>query len=327
MANRAEQIQRLVNALATAGLPVVNDFNGSDRPVILRVASPSGLVSLRVFCWNVTPGGAHRAEDEYRVQTTRPGDVPLYLGGESLDLILGYDEHRDIFVAWDASHHPNPGGSSSLQVQLDQLDEAAERGFAARTRELGHDDEVEVVVALRPEAIGEYLEAHHAFGVTGRTQAEAVADAANVDTPPAEADLPGDIERRREIVLVSRLVRDARFRTQVIDAYQGRCVFCGLGACLSEAAHVRAVAFGGDDQVQNGVAACPTHHAAFDLGLLVIEQDRRIRVNPRRVEALAISDEDVEMLQASLFEALPEPGLTSQRPHGANLRAHREQWS
>ena len=327
LASSFRQINRLVEALTASGWPVINRFNAADRPVDLDVAADDEVLPLRVFCWNVTPGGAHRAKDEYRVQTTRPGNVPLYRG-QRVDLVLGYYGELDLFVAWDAALHPSPGGSSSLQVQLDHLEEAARRGYVARSRELGRGGDMEVVVAFTPEAICQYLRSHKAFRVGGsRGDAVAAAAAVDADTDIAIEELPGGAERQRVLRTVNRLARDARFRVRVLHAYGHRCALCGLGAGLAAAAHIHPVARGGADQVRNGVAACPTHHAALDLGLIVIADDLRLEINAPRIASLGISHRDSEALAASLLDQLRAPANAALRPSVDNLLAHRRQWS
>src|SRR5689334_19047082 len=103
---------------------------------MLVVSDGGAPRELRVFCWNVTSGGQGRSPDEFRVQTTRPGDVPFHIPGTQT-LVLGYHEELDVFAAWDAEKHPNPSESASLQIPLETLQRAAETGFAARDRPLG----------------------------------------------------------------------------------------------------------------------------------------------------------------------------------------------
>jgi putative restriction endonuclease len=238
--------------------------------------------------------------------------------------VLGYDEERDIFVAWDATTHPNPSASASLQVPIETIEEAASTGFAGRERSLA-DGTPEVVVAFRPELVATYLNLIPAFHVTREDEGEATASAARGVERPLE-ELPGNVEQRRTIRKVARLVRDARFRDAVLRAYDRRCAFCGLGLGLVQAAHLRPVREEGADQVRNGVAACPTHHAAFDAGLVVIDDDFAIRVNSARLEARGTTEEDVARLAESLLDQLRLPEAEALRPAPENLLVHRKRW-
>jgi len=80
--------------------------------------------------------------------------------------------------------------------------------------------------------------------------------------------------------------RDARFRQEVIAAYEHRCAVCGfdvrVGAGLDlalEAAHVKWHQAGGPDVVQNGLALCAVHHKAFDLGAIGLDIGMRVLVS------------------------------------------------
>jgi putative restriction endonuclease len=324
MATRAEQIARLVEGLASAGLRVINDYDPNDRPVTLQVADAEAVRAFRVFCWNVTPGGHGRSADEFRVQTTRPGNVPLYMAGATT-LVLGYEEDRDLFVAWDAEKHPNPGGSSSLQVSEGTLDEAVAQGFVGHARPIS-DDEVEVVVAFRPELIGEYLEIRTDLDATTPAESEASAEAASGNEEGALEELPAGSPRRRAVTRVSRLVRNGQFRSRVIRAYEQRCALCDLGAGLIQAAHIRSVSTGGEDQVRNGLAVCPTHHLAFDLGLLVLSDDLAISLNDRRLDELGVAADDRDRLRDGLRESVRVPDDPLLAPARENVAAHRDQW-
>jgi putative restriction endonuclease len=326
MATRAEQIERLVDGLIDSGYAVVNEYRASDRPASLEIVGKDDTATLRVFSWNVTSGGRGRAADEYRVQTTRPGGVPLFQPGAHINLVLGFDEDRDLFAAWDAEKHPNPGGSSSLQVPLDLLEAAASSGFESRARPLSG-DETEVVVAFRPELIGEYLEIRGGLDASSPQEGAASAAAASGNEEEAVEELPAGSPRRRAVSAISRLVRNAQFRHRVLRAYGESCALCDLGATLTEAAHIRSVHAGGEDLVRNGLALCPTHHAAFDIGLVVLDEDLRISVNERRAMELNLKDADWDRLRHGLRDRLRDPEPADLRPALENIRAHLERWA
>ena len=81
--------------------------------------------------------------------------------------------------------------------------------------------------------------------------------------------------------------RDPLFRPRVLNAYGYRCAVCGLDANLDgatiglEAAHVRWHSHGGPDEVSNGLALCPLHHKAFDVGAIGLVEDRTVAVSSR----------------------------------------------
>ncbi|MET9884697.1 phosphorothioated DNA-binding restriction endonuclease [Streptomyces sp. NPDC006430] len=83
--------------------------------------------------------------------------------------------------------------------------------------------------------------------------------------------------------------RDRRMRELVLTAYEYRCAFCGYDGRIGavpvglEAAHVRWWAFGGPDDVDNGLCLCSLHHRLFDKGVLGIGDGHRILVSQRFV--------------------------------------------
>ena len=74
-------------------------------------------------------------------------------------------------------------------------------------------------------------------------------------------------------------------REMVLTAYEDRCAFCGYDGMIGaapvglEAAHVRWWAYGGPDDVDNGLCLCSLHHKLFDKGVLGIGDGHRILVS------------------------------------------------
>lgn len=318
--------ERLVAALELSGLTVLVESDLRDRPLLLTVRHGGLTQRLRIFLWNATPGGPPgvRAATEFRVQTTRPGDQPLLADETRTTLLLGYHEDLDVFAAWDARVHPNPGSSSSLQVPLEALEEAASDGFASRLRAIT--DAEEVVVTFSPENVATYVEILGPFqAVVEEPDDSPLGQTVTSGKEPPETDLPGDEERRYAARTVVAAVRDSRFRSRVVKAYDGRCAFCGLDLGLVDAAHIQSVHDAGPDTVANGLCACPTHHRALDRGILLIADDFTISVNRPRLEELGLSEADVAPLEEGLLSVLAVPSST---PPGTEFLAfHREKWS
>jgi putative restriction endonuclease len=82
-----------------------------------------------------------------------------------------------------------------------------------------------------------------------------------------------------------RSLRRPGFAEEVLRAYAYQCAMCGFDGALGrnpvgiEAAHVRWHSQDGPDMVANGLALCALHHALFDLGVLGLTAERRIRVS------------------------------------------------
>jgi putative restriction endonuclease len=128
--------------------------------------------------------------------------------------------------------------------------------------------------------------------------------AGQLATTEYEADLHGDetlvAERTRRVV--EAVARDARFRRQVMTAYDFKCAVTGLtvgslpegrATRLLDAAHIRPVSDRGSDAIGNGLALTPTVHRLFDEGLVSLrwqgrnlELVRSPNLEPEMVESL-----------------------------------------
>jgi putative restriction endonuclease len=109
--------------------------------------------------------------------------------------------------------------------------------------------------------------------------AELICAAVDLDVPAL--DLAGSGRAR------AALLRPRRrgFAEEVLRAYAYQCAMCGFDGALGhypvaiEAAHVRWHSQEGPDEIANALALCALHHALFDLGVLGVTEDRRIRVS------------------------------------------------
>lgn len=66
--------------------------------------------------------------------------------------------------------------------------------------------------------------------------------------------------------------RDKKFRYEVLTAYDKQCAVCRCTEeKLLQAAHIKAVADGGDDNPDNGICLCANHHIMLDRQLISID--------------------------------------------------------
>ncbi|MFF1601893.1 phosphorothioated DNA-binding restriction endonuclease [Streptomyces mirabilis] len=104
-------------------------------------------------------------------------------------------------------------------------------------------------------------------------------EAADLELEPAKTEQLSTVRRQR----------DRRMRELVLIAYEYQCAFCGYDGRIGampvglEAAHVRWWAFGGPDDVDNGLCLCTLHHKLFDKGVLGVDNGHRILVSQRFV--------------------------------------------
>ncbi|MFH9399896.1 phosphorothioated DNA-binding restriction endonuclease [Streptomyces sp. NPDC017638] len=120
---------------------------------------------------------------------------------------------------------------------------------------------------------------------------------------------PAEVER----LVPARRQRDPRMRELVLTAYEYRCAFCGYDGRIGsvpvglEAAHVRWWAFGGPDEIENGLCLCSLHHKLFDKGVLGLGDDQRVLVSQRFVgHSTAAHDHVIALADRPLIG--PQPG-------------------
>lgn len=120
--------------------------------------------------------------------------------------------------------------------------------------------------------------------------------------------------------------RDPRWRSEVLQAWDRQCAFCGYDGQLAgatvglDAAHVRWFAFGGPDALDNGLALCALHHKLFDLGALGLGENLQVEVSAaftaRTVAGRALYELDGRALS-------PRPG--TRVPAAEHVSWHRRQ--
>lgn len=119
-----------------------------------------------------------------------------------------------------------------------------------------------------------------------REQAQAEAERARRATRGGGIITERQIEVTERLVVVSTRLGQHRFARSVLDAWDWSCGFCGMGVTpelrgrrLLIASHVKPWRDADDNERidrTNGIAACPAHDAAFDTGLLTVEDDGTI---------------------------------------------------
>jgi len=91
---------------------------------------------------------------------------------------------------------------------------------------------------------------------------------------------------------------------------------------LVEAAHILPVsAPSGIDDVRNGIALSPTYHRAFDFGLIYVDQNYIMQINPQKEAQLATLQltSGLEQFRSSLGR-IQLPPDRRQWPHASFIR-------
>ncbi len=145
--------------------------------------------------------------------------------------------------------------------------------------------------------------------------------AANVAA--TEPVLPDARQLQTKSAIMTRIVRDTKFRVDVYEAYDHTCAVTGLrildaaGNSEVHAAHICGVARGGPDVVQNGIALSGTMHWLFDRYLFSISDDYRLLYDPLRIPA------PIRDIFVQAGNRIRVPADASKRPHPKYLRKHR----
>jgi putative restriction endonuclease len=129
----------------------------------------------------------------------------------------------------------------------------------------------------------------------------------------ADLSQVSDVEKRYATREARIRLHQPIFREQVLHAYRSSCAVCRLRHTeLLDAAHIISDSKpGGDPVVQNGIALCKIHHAAYDRNLLGIHPDYRVVINEN-----LLYETDGPMLKYGL-----------QDMHGASLSVPRQEAS
>lgn len=128
----------------------------------------------------------------------------------------------------------------------------------------------------------------------------------------------------REYVMAQtkRRLHQPVFRSTVLRAYESRCAVCNLGHIrLLDAAHIIPDSQeGGDPSVDNGLALCKIHHAAFDARMLGISPDLQVHIRSD-----LLKETDGPMLEHGLKEhhgksLMKIPRHAAERPNREKLK-------
>lgn len=118
------------------------------------------------------------------------------------------------------------------------------------------------------------------------------------------------------------------FRQALLQAYNHRCVFCGLSIeIVLQGAHIISWSEAQRDQrldVRNGLLLCATHHKLFDDGWLIINDDYTIGYNPLRAKKGKGSEYDKILTTALYGKKILLPANNIHWPNVEYLKQHRQ---
>lgn len=287
---------------------------GTGWPMIAELFTGDDVRPLALHVSNVGPHA--RRDYEYRFQN--PGDRSVVSDVDGHALLIGLAQANDgqpILIGLDGTDRVDREARFSILFHKRIIQEASIQGIAYYESGKG-----ERIYAFRPNLFSTFIEV---LGVDMPIAAVQAAIAAS--DPPVGPD-PIAAERTRRAASI--LVRHHSFGRRVKLAYGGKCCLCGLGVNLVTSAHVYpASAPGSLDNVSNGLALCPNHHAAFDSHDLWIDPETLNRAfSPRYVAAAAQSPAMNAFVQTT-FASIALPAEVLHRPNADMLEMRYEYYS
>jgi putative restriction endonuclease len=326
-------VDRLIRTLERQGATILVHGGVERRPAHITIRTADGNTDCMLYLWSVTHGGNNRPAHERRIQITGVGESNFPLQPGTRTIIGGFNEESGAWAFWDARHHSRfSTNSPSFQINIATLEDAGVQGLAAQLRPVHGPDGREVVgyevaAAIAPDSLFWYLQHGESLHNVDE-EAEEVSDL--VDANPEEerrfideSETPDQANRRIELIETLRRHREASFRPAVLQAYQYRCAICGTALKLVDAAHIVPVLHPqSTDDVTNGIALCRLHHAAYDNGLLGIQSNYALTLNPIAVDRInrAHLNNGLEVFRDNLPERIELPSVNEVRPSPQNLR-------
>jgi putative restriction endonuclease len=127
-------------------------------------------------------------------------------------------------------------------------------------------------------------------------------------------------------VLSNKKLRDQRFRSRIVRAYDGICAFTGArmqdykGHHEVQAAHILSVAENGPDVTSNGLALSSTIHWMFDRHLVSVDEDFKLLIADS-----IIPNEYLNLLEPAT-KGILLPKDRSKVPNQSFIRTHRSRF-
>jgi putative restriction endonuclease len=230
---------------------------------------------------------------------------PLAMNPNGPTVLIGFEPDSRMFAGFDVRRHQTfTKGSPSVQIDITKVKDALQHGL---TFDRKSNDEI--AVGIRPDQFYNYVSAAeqlHRYGRQTETfrLLQRAAELQSITSAEIEA-LP--TARRLIVQTVSRLSRAANFRQQVLQAYGNRCAVTRTQLRLVDAAHIVPVGAPlSSDHVTNGLALGPTYHRAYDNGLIFLNDQYEMRINPSKASELKLLklDGGIDAFKASLGKIL-----------------------
>lgn len=227
----------------------------------------------------------------YNILNKRTTQGVPYQKLSDYDLILGYDNYHNIYVAWSASAHRIIDRNArehtfSLGTRYATWIDAEEPLMCFYQRIEGTKkptytapEYYEKIVLIREAYIEEFCKHPLLYLMPNRDDTQYKENTVFEDTfshkllvSNSHRDGIWHSSEERQRYCCSHLCRKASFRNRVLNAYNRKCAICGESIEeVLQAAHILAVKDGGSDDTENGVCLCANHHLMYDRGMFHID--------------------------------------------------------
>lgn len=210
----------------------------------------------------------------------------------SEQMLISFDCKHEVYTIWNLYIHKFLKDTRSMVTVRRGApgDEAIKRGMKVNDiiktfkpiRHGNREECVEIVVLVGKDALFEFCSNYsdYLFPHIGDNTLKKIA----FSTPDVNELQFIDTSLPRLPELVTREIytsyvkkRDPAFRKKILAYWDYTCIICGCREeNILQAAHIRSVAAGGNDDIENGVCLCANHHLLFDSGLLEINFAREV---------------------------------------------------
>lgn len=239
-----------------------------------------------VYIRNVHQSGQNRSNpDECRIQV---GDSQNFLqainSGKHVH-ILGYFDDENVFTAWNPymfRDRINVKKTVSKYSRFSVQKDANKNGISLYVDNTG-----DTAITFKPEYIGLYLENYTNMHLLNKSELMELIEKYNSLNASENEEEQIKIREFDYTVTHTHAPRDPNFKRIVDKIYGHRCAVCGMQLELVEAAHIIPHSHEkGSDDPTNGICMCALHHAAYDKGLIYIDERYKIKVNDDKVSYL-----------------------------------------
>lgn len=217
---------------------------------------------------------------------------------DSADIAVYIHEKHRIAVVWNLVERRKNGKSTKTLSVSDDWEKVMLKGefMRAHYKKMGahRDAPLEKVLILDIDVLDDIYELLFLYMQINSCDKECPEELCDEDV------LSSDI---RERVSTSRWERDYKFREGVLKHYGYKCAICRCDEPkLLQAAHIKAVADGGNDDIENGICLCANHHIMLDKGLIKIDYiTKKLSYIDDNIKKMAWYNEFIHIYKGMIF--------------------------